>query len=467
MKHTDRLQQLFPQNSRVKFPRNMRLAKAIMLIGVTGLAGMASLGMAGCDGQSGQKSDKEAPKPIEVQVQQVEVAHLPVFIEASGSMLADETMTISAKVAGRVLAVNSDLGDQVKPADLLATIDPTDYKLAILEKTYAMDQTLAQLGLTKMPEGEVDNATLPSVRRAASQESNAHARLDRLQKLHTQKLVSDQDFNDAQTAAEVAKSEYDVAVLSAQAILATARTRQAELVTARQQLADTKISVPEPSKTATDAPDTTMFLVAERMTSLGEYVSQATPLFRLVDDNPIRLRMAVPERYSAKVATGQPVAVRVQAFNEPFEGKVTRISPEINPANRTFLVEVSIANPDHRLKPGGFAMGAIEIQADRPAILVSQKAVTTFAGVSKVFAVKEGKTQEMIVQLGDEIGDKIEVTKGLDDKSEIISPLPSRTTANLPVIVSQAGGNKSSTSDTAPQSEPGSKAKAVPDTAKP
>lgn len=423
------------------FPNQTFMNKRMKIIGMgfTGL--LAGAMLAGCDGTAANQGGKNKPaaEPISVQLQQVQVVHLPVFIEASGSLLADETMTISAKVSGRVLEVSSDLGDQVKPDDALAVIDPTDYKLAILEKTYAMDQTLAQLGLTKMPEGEVDNATLPSVRRAASQESNARARLERLQKLHTQKLVSDQDFNDAQTAAEIAKSEYDVAVLSAQAILATARTRQAELVTARQRLTDTKISVPSPTRKGNGDSLTTDYVVAQRMTSQGEYVSEGTPLFRLVDDNPIRLRMAVPERYTAKVSTGQPVKVRVQAFNEPFEGKVTRISPEINPANRTFLVEVSIANPDHRLKPGGFAMGAIQIQADKPEVMVAKKAVSTFAGVSKVFEVADGKTKEIVVTLGNEVGENIVVTQGLTDKNVIISPLPARTTGGLPVTQGQAG----------------------------
>lgn len=429
MKLTFTNMRIFPA-SKITLPKTTLCTLGLLTMGLL---------LAGCDSKAEAGKDKTSVvnAPVAVQVQLVEITHLPVFIEASGSLLADETVTISAKVGGRVQEVKSDLGDQVKPEDLLAVIDPTDYKLAILEKTYAMDQTLAQLGLSKMPQGEVDNATLPSVRRAASQESNARARLDRLQKLHEQKLVSDQDFNDAQTASEIAKSEYDVAVLSAQAILASARTRQAELVTARQRLADTQISVPAANTKDNNAGDT-QYLVAQRMISQGEYVSEGTALFRLVDDNPIRLRMAVPERYSAKVSTGQPVKVRVAAFDEPFSGKVTRISPEINPANRTFLVEVAIANPDHRLKPGGFAMGAIEIESGRPAILVSQKAVTTFAGVSKAFEVVDGKTSEILVKLGEKIGDQIIVTDGLTDKSVIISPLPARTTSGLLVTIGQA-----------------------------
>jgi multidrug efflux pump subunit AcrA (membrane-fusion protein) len=411
-----------------------------------------TLATAGCSRQDARAQSDAPAAPVEVTLVRARVAHLPVYIQASGTMMADQTVTISAKVAGRVLRVDHDLGDQLGPGQELATIDPTDYKLAIEEKTFAMDQALAQLGLKQMPTGQVNTTNLPTVRRAASQRDNAQARLNRLSQLHTQKLVSDQDFSDAQTAADVARSEYDVAVLNAQAVLAEARTRQAELQTARQRLHDTRIVTPEatapavvnqaPSASAPATPsggDVPQYQVAQRMTSAGEYVREGDPLFQLVDDDPIRLRIAVPERDTAKVRQGQSVQVTVQAFDQPFAGTVTRISPQINPANRTFQVEVSIHNPDHRLKPGGFAMGAIEIESDNSTILVPQAAVSTFAGVSKVFAVAQGKTQEIQVTLGQKVGDDIAISSGLKADSTIISPLPSRTVANMAVKVTTAG----------------------------
>lgn len=393
-------------------------------------------------GQTAQNAE-----PQNVQLSSVEVRNLPVFIEASGSLLANETVTLSAKVSGRVEHVYSDLGDMVKPGQKLANIDATDYRLAIDEKRFAMDQALAQLGLSAMPEGEVDTTRLPMVQRAAAQERNASTRLERLSQLHAQKLVSDQDFNDAQTAAQIARSEYEVAVLSAQAILAEARTRQSQLATARQQLADTQITVPVVRPGDATRSHDTRYLVAQRLISEGEYVQSGTPLFRLVDDNPIRLRMAVPERYSAQVRLGQTVSVRVQAFKQPFEGEVTRISPEINEANRTFIVEAAIANPDHRLKAGGFAMGAIEITAEEPTLLVPKKATSTFAGVSKVFTVVEGKSREIIVKLGKEHGDMIEVTQGLKPDTQIINPLPARMVSGQPVVA-QGAANASQTAKT-------------------
>ena len=139
------------------FP-NLKVLHILLTGGV-----LLMMGLAGCSGEAENAQRSQNLPGLEVSLTGVEVRNLPIFIEASGSLLADETVTVSAKVAGRVMEVTRDLRDVVEPGQVLVKIDPTDYRLMLQEKTYAMNQALAQLGLSEMPQGEVDTTRLPTV----------------------------------------------------------------------------------------------------------------------------------------------------------------------------------------------------------------------------------------------------------------------------------------------------------------
>ena len=81
-----------------------------------------------------------------------------------------------------------------------------------------------------------------------------------------------------------------------------------------------------------------------------------TEAFRLVINHALKLKVDVPERYTAEVAIDQPVVIHVDAYpGQPFAGRVTRISPAVDPQSRTFAVQINVPNLDGRLRAGGFA----------------------------------------------------------------------------------------------------------------
>jgi len=155
--------------------------------------------------------------------------------------------------------------------------------------------------------------------------------------------------------------------------------------------------------------------VVHRLVSVGEYVRPGTPLFDLVDDDPLTLRGDVPERFADEIAEGQPVQIRVDAYpDEVFHGALVRISPAANPENRSITVEARVPNPDRRLKAGFFASANIVTRSDAEALVVPETAVVTFAGVTKLFVVKDDIAYERQVRVGtrDDMG-LVEVLEGL------------------------------------------------------
>src|SRR5205823_5103044 len=135
----------------------------------------------------------------------------------------------------------------------------------------------------------------------------------------------------------------------------------------------------------------------------GELKALITPMFRLVDDNPIKFRPSVPERYFTDIQIGQTVDVEVESYpGRKFTGTVTRKNEQVDPANRTFPIEVVVRNDEHLLPPGAFARGRVRTHTDPAVLFVPLQAVVSFAGESKVFTVKDGKAREVRLAVGEE-----------------------------------------------------------------
>jgi membrane fusion protein (multidrug efflux system) len=168
--------------------------------------------------------------------------------------------------------------------------------------------------------------------------------------------------------------------------------------------------------------------------SVGEYVKEGTPLFRLVADNPIKFRPAVPERYISDIKLDQSVEVTVNAYpNDKFIGKIARISPQVDAVNRTFQIEVLVPNAKGQLQPGAFGKGSVQTYTDPNVTFVPLESVISFAGVNKVFTVKEGKAVETNVETGIRRGNYVEITKGLSGQVEVVVSGASKLANGVPV----------------------------------
>lgn len=404
---------------------------------------IALAGAAGCGKPPEQaRADQKAQQPTKVTLGSLKIESVQREVYVVGTLFGDEEATISAKVPGRIASIYSDLGDRVGPDQVLAQIEKRDYELAVIQKELAVGEALAKLGLRDLPPADFNPAQVPMVRRAKLTAENTEAKLARGKQLHEQKppLLSDQDYADLQTAAAVARSSYDVELLNAEAALAEARARQADLESARQRLSDATVRAPQPGRTSpATAPSGTIpndsYGVAERLVSVGEYVREGTALFRILDDDPVKLRATAPERYVSEIKVGQKVRLTVEAYPDAFMGQVSRVNPQIDQTNRAFQFEVLFANPDRRLKPGGFAKAWVQTQTDAKAILVPHKALVTFAGVNKVFTVRDNKLAELVVESGKRRGDWVEILSGLKGDEKIVVNSSGRLAGGQPVEI--------------------------------
>jgi RND family efflux transporter MFP subunit len=378
---------------------------------------------AGCRRSSpaaGPRGAATPAAPIPVTLVPVVRADVERTVDVTGTLFADEDIVISAKLAGPVVSVAHDVGDIVKSGDLLVELDRRDYELELTRARTALAASLARLGLSEIPASGFDPSTVPVVAKARTEAASAQAKFDRARPLfeHASPLISEQEFADIRAARDIARAQADVEALAAQAGLADARALAAAADIAQQRVRDTTFSAPAIAGRAG-----LRYRIAERMVSVGEYVQIGRPMIRLVASDLVKFRAKAPERFGGTVAVGAAASVSTDAASTPRAGKVSRIAPTVDPQSRTFTIEILLDNADGLFNPGAFARGAIVIGHDQAVPLVPAAAIASFAGIDRVYSVKDGHAVEHRIELGARKGDLIEIAGGFTP-TQIVSPVP-------------------------------------------
>lgn len=342
----------------------------------------ATLTAAGCNSPtpSTAAAAEAAARPegdaaVPVTIATVTVQPAKRHVNFVGTLYGDQDVTLSSQIEGQLEAVTADLGDQVGAGQTLARIDDEKWRARLREAEANLDKARA------------DEA--------------------RSSQLAAERVVSPQEYEAVRTRAAVAEAQRDLLV-----------------VTIRHA------TVASPLTGA----------VARRFVSSGEYVRPGTPLFTVVAEDPLKLRGDVPERFAHELRAGQAVEVRVDAFPErTFPGRLSRISPASNPQNRSVGVEAVVENPDRALKPGFFANAAVVTRTDDRALMVPQEALITFAGVTKLFLVRNGRALEQQVETGTRGGGGlVEIRRGVTADDTVATSGLTKLGNGTPVTVRDA-----------------------------
>lgn len=415
------------------------------------LAFLLLSGIVGCESKRQSEAGHEPAENQVTEAEPVTVTTVPVAVRAVeraipvvGTLKGFEEVTISPKIEGRVSRLYFDVGDRVASEAILAELEDVDYRLAVEQAERTLEQELARLGLTELPGPDYDPEANPTIVSARLLQENAQQQYERQQKLFAERASSAESFQRAETDLKVAEAALIQARLQVQATAATVRQRLAAVEAARQKLSDTRVAAPriEPLKLSTSGPllpaSELSYVVAERMVSVGEMVRAfpTTPIYQLVLDDLLKFKATVPERYVSQIIVGQEVRLTVEAWQgEKFPGSVSRINPTVDVQNRTFEIEVTLLNRDHRLKPGGFAKAEVVTAPSAQALVLPLEALVRFAGVTKVFRIREGRAEEVLVKLGSRGPDWFEVLGELQAGDQIVTSGQTRLANGTPVSI--------------------------------
>lgn len=362
----------------------------------------------GYQGSAQQARPGENKSARQVKTARVEETPFGETVTANGTLAAFDQSTASVKVAGRLNSISVDLGSVVRQGQIIAQLEPNDYKLRVQQSEAALGQARARLGLS--PDGTDDKVSVEqtgTVRQAKAQLEEARLSRERAVRLVEQGIVAKADFDSADATFKVAQSRYQDAleeIRNRQALLAQ---RRSELALARQQLTDTTVHAPIDG------------IVQLKRASVGEYLAAGAPLVDIVRMNPLRLQAQVPERDAATVRFGQNVRVSVDGNTRVYVGQIRRLSPVITQESRMLMVEADVPN-DGNLRPGSFAKAEIVTNDAKMAVTVPNNAIVTFAGIEKVIVIQNGKALEKPITTGRRGGEWTEILAGVNVGDQVI-----------------------------------------------
>jgi RND family efflux transporter MFP subunit len=364
------------------------------------LAAPASLG---CSKPAAEedKTAAAARAPVDVHVATVQTRMRPVSLTLDGTLVADEESSVTSVVSGRVVAVKVERGSVVEADAPLVELRDVDYRLQAKSAKAQLAQAQAQLGVRKGGKAP-QAADTPAVISAESEMELAEADLARLQPLADDGVVSPQDLDTAKSRAVSARARYRSAVNAAQGSVAAVQSARAMLEQATTAAEETTVRAPFAGE------------VADRMVSVGEFVSPQTPLVTIVRVDPLRIELLVPQQHLREVRPGQTVTLSVDAFGDrTFEATVRYVSAAVSRDTRSLQVEAVVPNPNGELRPGLFATAHLQTGGEDEVAEIPAVALHTEAGVSRVFVVKDGVVSERVVSVAGRQGDLVVVADGL------------------------------------------------------
>jgi len=358
-------------------------------------------GAAACSkSETAQARSGEAPAKA-VRAETVRQESVKRAVDVVGTLAPMDQVTISSEADGKVSRILADLGDRVRAGQVLIQIDSEKQQYTFEQQQAALARALAQYGATD-PEHLPEIERTPDAMRANSDLVQATQAFNRATELFKRNLVSQQALDDAQAALQSKRAIYNSALQTGKNLRASIQASQAAMKLADRQLRDTQIRAPFDG------------FVEKRLVNLGELVKTQTPVIAIVRLDPLKVTAEIPEKMGPWIHTGETVKLQVDAYpGRTFDGRLSRISPAVNPSTRAFPFEALVPNADATLKPGTFARVHIESSKIDTVLTLPYSALQYRYGVNRVYVVEGDKLAMRELSVGERVGDRIEILGGV------------------------------------------------------
>lgn len=309
---------------------------------------------------------------VPVRVEGVKLETIEDKISLTGNIEPQSQVVVYSKVGGEIENLAVDIGDKVKKGDLIAQIE--NRKLVLQVKRLEASLEAAEINL-----------------------ANLKKDYERIKNLYEKNAVSRQKMDDVTTAYESSQAQV--------------KELKATLALAKIQVADSTVSAPIGG------------IIAQKFVEEGDVVTptsqmKGAPLVVIVDMDRVKVVVNVIEKDIARVKIGQEARVELDAYpDKSFRGKVSNISPVVDPLSRTASVEIEVPNPERLLKPGMFARVEIIVREKKDALQVRKEALIKG---DKVFVAEGEKASLRQVRVGIKEGEWVEILSGLREGDKVV-----------------------------------------------
>ncbi len=321
------------------------------------------------DDSAAAKVEKTPPPTVKASTVVATEAPTPDMLTLTGSIIADQRSDVTADTQGKVVNVMVERGQHVKLGQPVIQLDMRSAALSAREASAA------------------------------------------LQSARVSKTLADQECERTKTLLEkgaITKSEFD--------------RQNTQCLNAVEQVAQAQARNDMMSKSVADGMVRAPFegTVSEKNVSPGEWVAPGKALFTLVDDDPLKIELSVPEKSVTDVKLQQRVEIiAVSHPDKKFGATVSRLGAEIG-KSRSLTAE-AVLDKDSGLVPGMFAEAHITI-GQSPHVVLPAEAVVLRGDTYHAFVVVNGIAEDRIVQLGTSPADgKVAIIQGVVKGEKVVS----------------------------------------------
>lgn len=334
-------------------------ARAFAVLAVSFAAAM----LAGCGNEANSARTPSGPPPVLISTAQVQARPVEVHEDVIGTLENVNDPRVSAEVAGRVTNVLVSVGNPVKRGDTLAELDTTDFEI----------------------QQRADAAEIARLQTLLAQQDRV---VERQQKLVAQGFIS-------QNAAEDALAQRNA--LRESLVAARARAEAS-----RRSLTKARVVAPIDGEVET------------RSVGIGDYVKVGDPMFKLVGTQRLRAVLLLPEAAASRIRPGlKVVLVSPAAPDKPIASVIEEIKPMVGAANRALNAIVSFTGDGNAFRGGGTVNARIITEVRHNTLLVPEESVVLRPAGKIVYAIKDGKAEQRVVETGVRQEGMYEILKGL------------------------------------------------------
>jgi HlyD family secretion protein len=380
-------------------------------------------GVALCLGCACSSEPKDTEPAVPVQIVSVTKANLQQTITTDAVLFPVAQSAIVPKISAPVKKFYVNRGSHVRAGQLLAELENRDLAAVAQENRGAYDQaqaTYATATAADIPQ-ELQKAQLDT--QAAKQTYDAAQKVyDSRKELFQQGALPRKELDQAGVDLTNARNQYEIAQKRLDSLNAVGYQQAQKSAKGQLESAQGKYQGAEAQLSYSDIRSPISGVITDRPLYPGEMAAAGTPLLTVMDISQVVARAHIPQQSAALLKFGDKAEVTVPGMDSPFPGKVSVVSPALDPGSTTVEIWVTLKNPHERIKPGTSVQLSIVAKSVPDALVVPSASLLTAADgtVSVMVAGNDGHAHQTTVKTGIRQGDQVQINEGLHAGDKVV-----------------------------------------------
>ena len=397
------------------------------------LAGLgAAVGVLMTVSCSSDKADKEPT--VTVQVAAVEKTTIQHTISTQAILFPRQQAAIVPKISAPVQKFLVKRGSPVHEGQLLAVLENRDLSAAAQDTEGAYKQQQAIHKITT-------SASLPEeIKKAEADAQQAQQVLDAQEKifqsrqqLFDQGALPRKELDQSRVDITQARNQYAMAKQHLDTLMATGKQQELEAAAGQLESAKGKYLGAQAQLSYSEIRSPIDGVVTDRPLYPGEMAAAGIALLTVMDISSVIAKAHIPQNDAAVLKVGDKGTMTVPGIEEPIEGKVTVVSPALDPNSTTVEVWLEAKNPKNALKPGTSVQLSLTAQTVKDALVIPASSVinTPDGATAVMLAGADGRAHQKAVKLGIRNGDDVQILEGVSASDKVVATgaygLPDKT----------------------------------------